>query len=279
MIKRIKRNDIDISKYTNCLNQAINYRIYAEHWYLDCLTNKQWDCLVLNDYEAIMPLPFQKKLGVKIIAQPIYCQQLGVFHQANFSKDNFLLFYKRLKTNLVRGYHFNEENTSSFNPNGIKKINQIIELPAETSKNYNAMVLRNLIKFKKNNFQMTSCTIEEFISNKLKFANHSVNQEQLKKLLITLNRFESLNINTIKNNEILAANILIQAKNRTYYLDAFTTDEGKKNKAATGLIDCALNSTESIFDFEGSSIPSIQKFYSGFGAKTKYYTVYKNLPL
>ena len=72
---------------------------------------------------------------------------------------------------------------------------------------------------------MTSCTIEEFISNKLKFANHSVNQEQLKKLLITLNRFESLNINTIKNNEILAANILIQAKNRTYYLDAFTTDE------------------------------------------------------
>lgn len=279
MIKRIKRNEINISKYTNCLNQAINYRIYAEYWYLDCLTNKQWDCLVLNDYEAIMPLPFQKKLGVKIIAQPIYCQQLGVFHQANFSKDNFLLFYKKFKNNFVRGYHFNEENTSFFNPNGIKKINQIIEVPAENSKNYSTMVQRNLRKFKKNNLQVTSCTIDEFISNKLKFGNHSVNQKILKQLLITLNQFESLNISTIKNNEILATNVLIQAKNRTYYLDAFTTDEGKKNKAATGLIDYALNNTEAIFDFEGSSIPSIQEFYSGFGAKIKHYTVYKNLPL
>lgn len=278
MIKRFKRNEIDITKYTNCLNKAINYRIYAEQWYLDCLTNKQWDCLVLNDYEAIMPLPFQVKFGFKIISQPIYCQQLGVFHQANFSKDHFQLFYKRLKNNLVRGYHFNEENTSSFNPSGINKINQIIELPTVTSKNYNSMVLRNLRKFKKNNFLITSCSIDEFILNKLKFANHSVNQELLKKLLITLNQFESLNINTIKNNEILAANILIQSKNRTYYLDAFTSDKGKKYKAATGLIDHALNNTNVIFDFEGSSIPSIQQFYTGFGAKIKSYTVYKNLP-
>ena len=140
------------------------------------------------------------------------------------------------------------------------------------------MVLRNLRKFKKNNFQITSCTIEEFIAEKLKFANHSVNQEQLKKLLITLNQFKSLNINTIKDNEILAANVLIQSKNRTYYLDSFTSDKGKKYKVATGLIDYALNNTNVIFDFEGSSIPSIQQFYTSFGAKIKSYTVYKNLP-
>ena len=131
MIKRVSRKKLDVNKYTECLNKSVNYRIYAEVFYLDALVDNNWDCYVLNDYEAIMPLPFVKKFGFKFIVQPIYCQQLGVFHQENFSKETFLLFEKKLHRNLVRAYAFNEENTEIFEPKGIKRVNQILDLQQE----------------------------------------------------------------------------------------------------------------------------------------------------
>ena len=40
---------------------------------------KQWDALVLNDYEAVMPLTWNKKYGIAYLYQPFLTAQLGVF--------------------------------------------------------------------------------------------------------------------------------------------------------------------------------------------------------
>ena len=58
MIKRVSRKKLDVDKYTECLNKSVNYRIYAEIFYLDALVGNNWDCYVYGDYEAIMPLPY-----------------------------------------------------------------------------------------------------------------------------------------------------------------------------------------------------------------------------
>lgn len=281
MIKRIPRKKLDINKYTECLNKSVNYRIYAEYWYLDALVENNWDCYVLNDYEAIMPLPFVKKFRLKFIVQPIYCQQLGVFHQENFSKETFQLFENKLHRNLVRAYSFNEENTEMFEPKGKKRVNQIIELDQFHFENYSKMVQRNVNYFTKQQLVIKkNDKIEPLLNFKIQHRNHFVNIPYYKKLLTVLNHYKFLDIQFVEDEEVFGFVCFMKSKNRVFYLDSATSQTGKDKKVPTGIINEMLKELKSkkiIFDFEGSSIPSISKFYNGFGATIRNYTFYSNL--
>ena len=81
MIHYLKRKDIDIVKYNTCIEASINTRIYAYSWYLDIVATN-WDILVLNDYEAVMPLPWRQKYFIKYMYPPAWTQQLGVFSKS-----------------------------------------------------------------------------------------------------------------------------------------------------------------------------------------------------
>ena len=61
-IKYLRHQEVDKSKWDNCIDKADNGLIYAYSFYLDHMA-KQWDALVLNDYEAVMPLTWNKKFG------------------------------------------------------------------------------------------------------------------------------------------------------------------------------------------------------------------------
>src|SRR6185295_18183541 len=52
--------------------------IYAYSFYLDCMA-QNWDALVLNDYETVMPLPCKKKFGISYLYQPFLTPILGIF--------------------------------------------------------------------------------------------------------------------------------------------------------------------------------------------------------
>ena len=280
MIKKIKRSALDLDKYTACLQRAVNYRVYAEYWYLDSLTDLQWDCLVLNDYEAIMPLPYRKKLNIKYIAQPLYCQQLGVFHDQFFEQHLFDNFIHIIKRKLVHSYHFNEENTTQFNPQGTKKINQIIPFPSRNG--YSKMVKRNLSKFRQQAIQIIEHhDVESYIEFKKKYSTHDLNETIFFQVLKSLQNENVLKIFKAVENDVISYAVLIHSKNRWIYLDGASSAVGKEMKASTGLIDFVindLNTQNNIFDFEGSSIPSIHQFYANFGSHDVYYTKYSNLP-
>ena len=47
---------------------------------------KHWDALVLNDYEAVLPLTWNKKYGVYYLYQPPFTAHLGVFGK-NLNKE------------------------------------------------------------------------------------------------------------------------------------------------------------------------------------------------
>ena len=42
----------------------------------------QWDALVLDDYEAVMPLTWKKKWSIRYLYQPPFTQQLGIFSRS-----------------------------------------------------------------------------------------------------------------------------------------------------------------------------------------------------
>jgi hypothetical protein len=90
VIRYTRRKDIDSLKWEECLKAAPNALLYAETFYLDFLS-KQWDALVLNDYEAVMPLTWNRKYGFYYLYQPFFCPSLGVFGK-NVTAETVKLF-------------------------------------------------------------------------------------------------------------------------------------------------------------------------------------------
>ena len=107
MIEYIKRKDLDTNKYDACIENSIQSRIYAFSWYLDIVADN-WDVLVLNDYEAVMPIPWRKKFFIKYVYTPLRVLELGVF---SFNKVDLEVFSNMLcKKFFYANLRFNSEN-------------------------------------------------------------------------------------------------------------------------------------------------------------------------
>ena len=110
MIKRLKYNEINFQKYKNCLENSVQRKYSATQEFLDITSGKQWDLLVLNDYEAVMPIPFVRKFGIKFVHNPKLCQQLGVFSKEDSAEINELFLNELNKKYFVWFYGFNDGN-------------------------------------------------------------------------------------------------------------------------------------------------------------------------
>lgn len=77
-IQRIKSADINRNKWDNCIKESFNSSVYGYSWYLDAVCS-EWEALVENDYEALLPLPIQKLGGIKYVANPAFAPMLSVY--------------------------------------------------------------------------------------------------------------------------------------------------------------------------------------------------------
>src|SRR5215831_14346953 len=77
-IQYLRHHEIDKEKWDHAISNADNGLIYAYSFYLDQMA-KHWDALVLNDYEAVMPLTWNKKFGIYYLYQPAFTACLGIF--------------------------------------------------------------------------------------------------------------------------------------------------------------------------------------------------------
>src|SRR5688572_10861129 len=92
-IRFVPYKEIDFTKWDNCIATASNGLIYGYSYYLDHMA-KQWDGLVLNDYEAVMPLIWRKKYGILYCYQPPFTQQCGWFGYPLTTHTCSILFEK-----------------------------------------------------------------------------------------------------------------------------------------------------------------------------------------
>lgn len=283
-IQRIKRKDLDLEKYSNALNASMNYRIYAEHWYLDVLTDEKWECLVYDDYDVIMPIPLQIKLGFKFVLQPNLCQQLGVFYREEISEELFSEFEKTLHTYRVRAYHFNEENSERYSPRGEQRVNFVLDLntPYEfIYKKYRKDKRRSLKKASEISVSITKTDqIESFYS--ILKENYPNVQEPNKRLLKKLIEKELLVQYVSKVDDLMHNHrVFMLSKNRLYVI-ASVRNKDSKLDLSTSILDLIIQqhaSTSLLLDFEGSMIPGVASFNEGFGAIKKIYTHFSNFNL
>ena len=280
MIRYLKNNEIDLTKYDTCIKTSINSRIYAFSWYLDCVADN-WDILVLNDYEAVMPLPWRQKYFIKYIYPPAWTQQLGVFSSNEISEKLVLDFIHAIPKKFKKiTIQFNSENIFQYK-NVIERVNYVLPLNksySEIYKGFNQNRKRDLKKaLKNNNAKIKTISSKEFLDFYLNVPkNYAVNKNQIETLMkLVSSKNDAIQIVGIYNAGILEASILFLIDtNRIINLVPVTTDFGKENGLTTLILNNMIKNHENstkILDFEGSMIEGVASFYESFGAEKEFY--------
>ncbi len=292
-IRLVKYKELDLPKWDHCIESAPNRRVYAFSWYLDGVA-ENWDAIVMGDYEYVMPLPYKMKLGIKYIYQPFYCQQLGIFPMPGADvQKQFIDIFKR--NTRYANYNFNSYSDpallSTFSVK--EKVNQVISLLPGYR-----FLLQEFSKHTKRNLKVAIAEKVEVIKGLRAQDYLDIKKQHLKGGdsqvgLEALNRLMKNTISTGQGviyaayssvNNLCAAAFFLADGNRVYYLNAFSTEEGRQNRAMYAIVEAFLKEhagSGRILDFEGSTIEGVARFYRGFGAlEEKYYYIhYNNLPL
>lgn len=280
-IRHLQNKSIDYKLWDKCISESINQLTYAYTWYLD-VVSPNWEALVSENYEFIMPLPIKRKYSLPYLVQPVLTQQLGIFSKQVVDENTVQLFINELPS-FSYELNLNEQNFLSI---GITWPNYILNLDSqypEINNKYSKNTKRNIDKAIKMNLKVQyNLSVDNFITfyysvnTKYKTAEQSF----VKALIETGISKERMSLFGVvsSNNELIAALCLLHSNKRITYLLPISNEEGKNSSAMFLLIDNLIQKNaerDLIFDFEGSRIEGIARFYKGFGAINQPYYIIK----
>ena len=280
MIKYIKRKDLEDDKYDACIENAIQSRIYALSWYLDIVAD-HWDVLVLDDYKAVMPIPWKQKYLLKYVTQPLFCQQLGVFSSKKISKNQLKTFFSKVPSRFVKvSLCLNPSNY--FDDDSNTRKNYILNL----SSDYQSLLAnfsrtrRQRVKLGiKNNLKVKPVAIDKLIEIQKRNYNYDGFSEtiilDISESATEFGRVEVFGV--YKENELLGGGLFVKHQERIIYLFSSFTNNGRKYQAATFLINYIIEQNQQqnkVLDFEGGNMKSIGDFFRSFGAEKETLTMF-----
>lgn len=257
--------------------------VYARSGFLDVVC-PDWNGLILNDYEAVMPLPVKTKCCLKYIVQPVFSQRYGIYSQQTLTEQELNLFrteilkYRSIRINLS----FRLFNTERQRRNYILDLSKPYD---EISFNYSKNARRNCRKAQEYGL---ACRQTNDMESALRFffaedgsKNYVPYENQIRKLVTSCpSEIYEVSLETKK----YAVAIFLKTGTRLYYLFPASSNEGKQHSAMFLLIDTVIKNyagKNMILDFEGSEIEGVARFYEGFGAEEEpyYYFEKHSLPI
>lgn len=286
MITYVKRKHLDVKKYDICIDNSKESRVYAYSWFLDIVADN-WDVLVLNDYEAVMPIPWRRKFGIKYSYVPLWVLELGVFSTGNeFNIDDFIIVIKQ-KFKYAE-YYFNTDNFSNQKDDLFLNIRnvQVLDLSdsySDIHKKYRSDRKKDLKIAKKfylnelwnDNPKRLIDIFKNNIGKRVKTITKKdyAKLEHLIDVCIRNNKGQILSIYD-RADYLVASAFILKHKTTVTILLSSTDFDNRQKGGNTFLIDTAIakfiNDFE-VFNFGGSSISSIANYFLSFGAKTKEY--------
>ena len=280
MIRKIKYESIDFEKYNHCIAQSCQRKFYAERSFLDISTGKNWEILVYGDYEAVMPIPLIRKLGVKVVINPKLCQQLGIFSKQDSKvlNDNFLDFFRKYYK--IWYYAFNDVNEFS---KPLKQRNNFLIFPEPYD-----LVRQRYSPKRKRKLRLDQEVIDnsEMIKNpdlpavqafirKTGLGAGDRDLEDFIRLLSDFNTAGFLDFYGFYYHHQLINLVAVYHNDYTLaLLGTYNDREYVKLSGSSYLIDKVIadNIADKIFDFEGSEVPAVEEFFRGFRPALKPYS-------
>jgi hypothetical protein len=287
------QHQIDKEKWDNCIGKSSNGLIYSLSYYLDN-TAVTWDALILNDYDAVMPLPVRKKWRYHYIFEPAMTPILGVFGNGITSAlvDAFL-------QTIPDKYKLWDYSLNHFNPiipgkyptysrsNFVLPLNQDYNI---IKNNFHDNITRNNKKAWK-----MGCTVTKQlpfnqlvnICKKTFPAFTNVEADLFEKLTaIFVHPGHQSAVYGVENadGELLSAAAFLFYKQRVFYWLVGNEPDSRKYGASSLLLDAFIRDHQQqplLLDFEGSDSRGVADFYKKFGASPEPFTTiyYNKLPV
>lgn len=287
-IEYISHAQINKQRWDNCVEASPNGLIYAYTTYLDAMS-PHWDALVFGDYEAIMPLTWRRKMGIRYLCQPAFSQQLGIFYTDPLLQKLVPDFLRKtsLQFRLIEVY-LNQHNYLN-NCNSLHT-NYLLSLKANYTmlhSGYKTDLLKNLKRTEKFNLQYcTSNNVALAIDSYEEHYGKRMNMkgweyEHLNKLALEFMKEKKAFVREVRleNGSLLAIGLFFTDKKRIYNLASTTLANGRTLEANHFLFDNLIREFAGsglTLDFEGSDLPGVARFYEKFGPRKESYFFWKS---
>jgi hypothetical protein len=285
-IEYLTEKNINKKKWDHCISNATNGLIYGYSYYLDYMAD-HWDALVLNDYEAVMPLPWRKKYYIHYLYQPFLTAQLGVFGN-DITADILEAFLKAIPSKFrywdISLNHENNFPVSNFPL--YQRANYILNLSPtyeELYNNYRENVKRNIKRSANYSCRVRTIVELDQIIELAKLHAKDYTETDFRhfgKLVSLLNETNQVkNYGAFSNKgELVSSATFLFSNKRAYYILVGNHPNGRTLGASHALIDAFIKDhagNELILDFEGSDIRNLAFFYTSFGANEEKYAAIK----
>lgn len=290
-------------KYRLFCEEEIGIPIFSKDWWLDSVCEKDnWDVVLVEkggQIMASMPYCLKKKFGFTKIFMPQLTQTLGPFIKYPQGQKYYkkLSWEKEMMTSLItqlpkfamfsQNFHYSVSNWLPFYWKGFEQTTRytyIIKniLLDDLEKKFETDIRRRRKKAKKASIKIIeSNNIKDFYNlNEKTFARKG------QKIPYSFNFINNLYLTCKKNNackiyfaqnidkNFIAASFLVWDDKTVYYLmggiDPEKKDLGGMDVVLYESIKFAVENKK-VFDFEGSMIESIEKYFRSFGAIQKSY--------
>lgn len=285
-ITYLRPNEIDAKKWDACVTAAGNGLVYGYSFYLDAMTDN-WDGLVLDDYRAVMPLPWRKKWGLSYLYHPFLTAQLGVF--GNGLTEEIFLSFLRAVPKKFRRWDFSLNHGNLFSVPGFllyRRQNFVLPLNATYEalyKAYRENVRRNVKKCRSYECTITTDVTVEDVVRLTKLQAAATPEKDFQNFVGLFGRLKEKGLAKTygvqaKNGQLLASAAFLFSHHRAYYLLVGNHPNGRTLGASHALIDAFIKDhagQELLLDFEGSDLRNLAFFYSSFGAREESYAAVK----
>jgi hypothetical protein len=282
-IRYLQRHEIDPAAWDDCIRLSPAGLIYARSFFLDAIAGGQWSGLVMGDYEAVMPLVWNKKYGFTYLYQPHFVPALGVF-QKGTTPAPLEAFLSAIPPRF-RFWDFDCNENNSLTPGSTVKhtLRQNSFLPLDRPgddirKGYKRLARRMLQKALEGRLIIEKdCTPDEIIQLFQKEYDRALPHitAEVYRLMTDATRIArtedhlSTYLARQPDGQILAFYLLLRDDKFVYSVMGGSTGEGKEKGAFYLLTDAAIQdhcNTKRVFRFEGSDEPGIAFFNAQFGS-------------
>ncbi len=295
-ISYITHDELDRKSWDRCVHNDPRAAVFFYSWFLD-IVSPGWDALKAGDYEGVFPLPHKSRLGIPYIFQPFFTRTLDACSARQELRDP-RPFLSQIpgKFRLQEFCIEFEQQTPGIPPGPSEKKYQAMLLDKDYTsiqKKYSSNTNKNIKKAEKAALvchdQVSAGQIAaDFQKRKGKALHKFSNTEyrQLQRIMEACLRHGNGHTRAVSSpdGKQLASAFFMEAHHHIIYLKGSVSEEGKNCGAMHFLMNDMIRShceQPVLFDFGGSSLPSLSRFFKGFGAADHVYYAFRknNLPL
>lgn len=277
----IQNHEIDTDKWDSLVDESANSSLFHQRLILDsmCL----WDAVILDDYKGGIPLPKKVKMGMRILYQPSFIQHCSWMGTALTQKQ-----CRELESIVLK--HFEKIHFNTFTPLYTKYSKERLNLWLDLNRPYPSLHASYRTNLKRNlkkestmaltiRESVDTSTLMQYFRSAYGLVNPQIGDkdylhfQQLAGSAII--REQAFLLEALSpQNEIVASMLFFKARNRIHYLVGAPNEAGRTMNAPSRIFDHVIKTfsgTETILDFEGSSISDVAHFYKGFGSLEEHF--------